>query len=82
MCCNLCRLLVALNAEMQKATAAKGTHALDPYFDLTNITLWPMFKKVRASSSKLKLPHLKGCPVHEPMCLLCLDRTYNSSLSV
>ena len=40
-------LLVALNAELQKATAAKGTHALDPYFDLTNITLWPMFKKAR-----------------------------------
>ena len=40
------RLLVALNAELQKATAAKGTHALDSYFDLTNITLWPMFKKV------------------------------------
>ena len=39
-------LLVALNAELQKSSAAKGVHKLDSYFDLTNITLWPMFKKV------------------------------------
>ena len=61
-CRGLRRLLVALNAELQKATAAKGTHALDPYFDLTNITLWPMFKKVR-----------RRCFLRGPLCFLrCL----------
>eukprot|EP01044_Picomonas_judraskeda_P018602 COSAG03_NODE_3726_length_1857_cov_428.260523_3_plen_173_part_00 len=65
-------LLVALNAELQKATAAKGTHALDPYFDLTNITLWPMFKKARrhththTHTHSLTLSHTQRDSAHQP----------------
>ena len=39
-------LLVAMNHRLQTRMAAQGIFALDSYFDLTTITVWPIFKRV------------------------------------
>lgn len=39
-------LIVAINYGLQSVISRKGINALDSYFDLTNINLWPLFKRV------------------------------------